>query len=99
MAAGASVAATFDSRAFLFSIPAGTDLGAGFGGPLAGNRGFMGHWGYDEGAADYDIGDYLTTEYLVTFSNVVTAMTIPEPASGVMLSLLGLAVLGLRRRK
>jgi hypothetical protein len=92
--AGATLVGTYDSRAMVLDIPAGSTL---FNGNVTtAERAMLGHWGYDNGTGD-DWGDYITADYKTLLSNMINTM-VPEPATLVLLGL-GAAATLIRRKR
>jgi hypothetical protein len=66
----ATVIGTFNGRAMLYEMAAGTVLASGDG-TLGGRRVFFVNWSYDVADADYRWDDYLTDDYKTILNNII----------------------------
>ena len=67
---GATLIGTFNGRAMLYEMAAGTVLASGDG-TLGGHRVFFVNWSYDVEDADYRWDDYLTDDYKTILHNII----------------------------
>ena len=67
---GATVIGTFNGRAMLYEMAAGTVLASGDG-TLGGRRIFFVNWSYGAAEADYRWDDYLTDDYKTILNNII----------------------------
>ena len=67
---GATLIGTFNGRAMLYEMAAGTVLASGDG-TLGGRRVFFVNWSYDVVGADYRWDDYLTDDYKAILHNII----------------------------
>ena len=66
----ATLIGTFNGRAMLYEMAAGTVLASGDG-TLGGHRVFFVNWSYDVADADYRWDDYLTDDYKTILHNII----------------------------